>query len=91
MMEEIVQMTPMVVLAGLAAAWLGDAIASAGGYGFLTDMAVSLAGSVLGGVIFWAAVPPGVGMVTMFLAGCVGGALALLAQRTWWRSAPARA
>jgi uncharacterized membrane protein YeaQ/YmgE (transglycosylase-associated protein family) len=87
MLEHIAQMAPMLALAGLTAAWIAEAVSRAGGYGFTWDMALGLTGSVLAGVAVWVALTGGAGMATMFLIGCGGAALLILAQRRVWRHA----
>jgi uncharacterized membrane protein YeaQ/YmgE (transglycosylase-associated protein family) len=88
MFEQIIQMGPMLVLAGLVAGWVAEAVSRAGGYGFLIDMALGLAASVAGGGIFWAVISTDVvGMLAMLMIGCGGAALAIVAQRRFWRSA----
>lgn len=86
MVEHIAQMGPMLVLAGLAVGWLSEAVRPVRGYGFLVDLSIALAGGVIvGGLVLggFSAVP---GMVAMFTIGCVGAALAIVAQRTVWPS-----
>jgi uncharacterized membrane protein YeaQ/YmgE (transglycosylase-associated protein family) len=88
MFEHIIQMGPMLVLAGLMAGWVAEAVSRAGGYGFITDMALGLAGSVAAGGTLWAVIATDVvGMLAMFLIGCGGAALAVVVQRRFWRSA----
>src|SRR5437867_7034566 len=53
MFEHIVQMGPMLVLAGLIAGWVAEAASRAGGYGFVLDMFLGLIGSVVGGATVW--------------------------------------
>lgn len=84
-MEQIVQMGPMLVLAGLMMGWLAETTWRAGGYGLLNDIVVGLAGSLLGGVVFWVAISSQVGMVAMVVIGSVGSGLAIVAQRALWR------
>ena len=45
-----------------------------------------LAGSLVVGAIAWlvTSVPPG--MIAMVVIGCIGGALAIIGQRTLWRA-----
>ena len=88
-MEQIVQMGPMLVLAGLMMGWLAETTWRTGGYGLLSDIVVGLAGSLLGGVAFWVAISSQVGMVAMVVIGSGGGGLAIAAQRAlsrWMRS-----
>jgi uncharacterized membrane protein YeaQ/YmgE (transglycosylase-associated protein family) len=88
MFEHIIQMGPMLVLAAIMAGWVAEAVSRAGGYGFITDMALGLVGSVAGGGSFWAVISTdAVGMLAMFLIGCGSAALAIAAQRRFWRSA----
>jgi hypothetical protein len=87
MAEHIVQTGPMLILAGLLVAWLAEVGSRAGGYGFMLDIAVALAGSVATGALVWALISSNAGMVAMLVTGCGGGALAIVAQRVLWRSA----
>ena len=86
MFEHIVQMGPMLVLAGLMVAWMAEAGSRAGGYGFIPDMVLGVIGSVIGGGTVWVVVSSDAGMLGMFLIGCAGAALAIIAQRSVWRS-----
>jgi uncharacterized membrane protein YeaQ/YmgE (transglycosylase-associated protein family) len=87
MLEHIVQMGPLLVLAGLMAGWLAEAISRAGGYGFIHDIVLGLVGSVVAGMAVWAAGPSHVGMLATFLIGGGSAVLAIGAQRGLWRSA----
>jgi uncharacterized membrane protein YeaQ/YmgE (transglycosylase-associated protein family) len=87
MVEAIVQMGPMLVLGGLMAGWGAEIVSRVGGYGFITDLVIGLAGSLLVGALFWAVVSSNVGMVGMLVIGGVGAAAALVAQRQLVRSA----
>ncbi|HEV8643900.1 MAG TPA: hypothetical protein VGV13_22765 [Methylomirabilota bacterium] len=87
MLEHIIQMGPMLVLAGLMAGWVAEAVSRAGGYGFTHDMVLGLVGSVVGGGTVWVVISSEAGMLAMFLIGCGGAALAIVAQRRFWRSA----
>lgn len=87
MVEHVAQMGPMLILAGLAAGWMAEAVARARGYGLIPDMILGLVGSVAGGGIVWVVVSSDAGMVTMFLLGCAAAALMIIAQRIFWRSA----
>jgi len=91
MFEHIIQIGPMLVLAGLIAGWVAEAASRAGGYGFILDMVVGLVGSVVAGTIVWALTSSNVGMLAMLLIGCSGAALAIAAQRGLWRSTLLRA
>ena len=89
MSEHFVQMIPMLVLAGLTAGWLAEAVSRAsraGSYGFIPDIGLGLVGSVIAGSLVWNAISSEGGMLAMLLIGGVGGALAIIAQRTFWRS-----
>lgn len=87
MAEYIAQMAPMLLLAGITAGWLGEALSRANGYGFMYDLALGIAGSLLAGVLMSFAGGSGTGMTTMFLIGSAGAAVAITAQRYVWRSA----
>ena len=87
MAEHVAQMGPMLILAGLAAGWMAEAVSRARGYGLIPDMVLGLVGSVAGGTIVWFLISSEGGMVTMFLIGCTAAALIIIAQRTLWRSA----
>jgi uncharacterized membrane protein YeaQ/YmgE (transglycosylase-associated protein family) len=87
MPEILVQMLPMLVLGGLIAAWLAEAVSRAGGYGFIPDMLMGLTGSLIAGAAVWGVTSRDPAMTTMFLVGCAGAALAIVAQRGLWRSA----
>jgi uncharacterized membrane protein YeaQ/YmgE (transglycosylase-associated protein family) len=86
MLEHIAQMGPMLILAGLLAGWMAEVVSRAGGYGLRPDMVLGLVGSVVGGGAVWVLVSGHAGMPAMFLIGCVGAALAVVAQRRLWRS-----
>src|SRR5512138_3391055 len=90
MFERIVQMGPMLVLAGLIAGRVAEAASRAGGYGFIFDMVFGLARSVVGGAVVWVFISSDIGMPAMLVIGCAGAALAIAAQRRLWRSAPTR-
>ncbi|MBI2203901.1 MAG: hypothetical protein HYU41_08635 [Candidatus Rokubacteria bacterium] len=86
MLDDIVHMGPMLGLAGLMAGWVAEASSRAGGYGFLHDVAVGLAGSVVAGAAVWTVFSIDAGMPGMFGVGFAGAALAIAAQRMFWRA-----
>jgi uncharacterized membrane protein YeaQ/YmgE (transglycosylase-associated protein family) len=87
MFEHIMQMGPMLVLAGLTAGWVAEALSRAETYGFIHDSVLGLIGSVVMGATIWVVISSGAGMLAMFLIGCGGATLAIVAQRTFWRAA----
>lgn len=87
MFEHVVQMGPMLVLAGLFAGWVSEAASRAGGYGFIFDMVLGLTGSLVVGSIVWVLISSAIWMPGMLAIGCGGAALAIAAQRWLWRSA----
>lgn len=87
MLEDIVHMGPMLLLAGLLAGWIAEAVSRARGYGFIPDLVLGLIGSVVAGVTVWVAISGEAGMAMMFLIGCAGATLMIVAQRSFWRSA----
>jgi len=86
MLEYVAQMGPMLVLAGLMVGWIVETVSRAGGYGLVPDMVVGVVGSVLVGGIVRVAVSHAPGMLGMFVIGCAGAGLAIVAQRSLWRS-----
>ena len=85
MMEDLAQMGPMLILAGLLIGLTAETVSRARGYGLITDMVVGLVGSVIvGGIVLIGVSHPG--MLWMFLIGAAGGAVAIVAQRGLWRS-----
>lgn len=84
--EDFIRIGPMLILAGLLAGWIAEATTRAGGYGFISDMVLGLAGGVVIGGAIRIFVSGEAGMATMFVIGCAGAALAIAAQRTLWRS-----
>jgi uncharacterized membrane protein YeaQ/YmgE (transglycosylase-associated protein family) len=91
LMEDVAQMGPMLVLAGLTVGWVAEAARRAGGHGLLSDLILGLVGSLVVGGIFWVGISSAVGMVAMLAIGGGGAALAIMAQRTAWTSIPVRA
>ena len=89
MAEIIVQMTPMLVLGGLIMGWLAEVVSRPSGYGFISDTVLALAGSLFAGAFVWLVIWRDAGMTMMLLVGCIGAALAILAQRGVWPSARA--
>lgn len=90
LMEDVAQMGPMLVLAGLTVGWIAEAARRVGGHGLLSDLVLGLVGSLAVGGISWVVISSDVGMVAMLVIGGGGAALAIMAQRTVWRSTLAR-
>lgn len=86
MFEQIAHMGPMLILAGLLSGWTAEAVSHAHGYGLIPDMVLGVVGSVVAGATVWFTVSSEAGMPGMFLIGVAGAALAIVAQRTLWRS-----
>ena len=84
MSEHIAQMAPMLIVAGLAAGWVSEALARAGGYGLIWNMALGIGGSAVLGAAVWLFAEPG--MLSMVLIGLSGAALGIFTQRKLWRS-----
>jgi uncharacterized membrane protein YeaQ/YmgE (transglycosylase-associated protein family) len=53
MSEHVAQMVPMLILAGLMAGWVAEAVSRAGSYGLIPGTGLGLVGSVLAGWIVW--------------------------------------
>ena len=90
LMEDVAQMGPMLVLAGLTVGWIAEAARRVGGHGLLSDLVLGLVGSLAVGGIFWVVISSDVGMVAMLVIGVGGATLAIMAQRTVWKAIPAR-
>ena len=86
MMEYLPQMTPLVLSAGLMAAWIADVKSRAGGYGFVSDLILGLLGSGVGGAAVWVLGFDDSGMIAPLAGGVGGAALVIFTQRTLWRS-----
>ena len=84
MNEHIIQMGPMLVLAGLGAGWLADAFMSRRGYGLLVDMGLGVGANLVGGSVLLALGGLPAGMVTMFGVGLVLAISVIVAQRLGW-------
>jgi uncharacterized membrane protein YeaQ/YmgE (transglycosylase-associated protein family) len=91
LIEDVAQMVPMLVLAGLTVGWVAEAARRAGGHGLLSDLILGLVGSLAVGGLFRVVIASDVGMVAMLAIGGAGAALAIMAQRTVWKSPLARA
>jgi hypothetical protein len=89
MNEYIAQMVPMLVLGGLVVAWLAEAAWRDGGYGYMYDMVVGLAGGLIMGSVTWLLMLRDTSMTTMLGLGGMGAGLAIVLQRSLWRSPPA--
>jgi uncharacterized membrane protein YeaQ/YmgE (transglycosylase-associated protein family) len=87
MSEYVAQMGPMLILAGIAAGWVSEAMSRARGYGFITDMTLGLIGSLVAGLAMSLFISREAGMIVMFLVGCAGAAVVIGGQRQVWRSA----
>src|SRR5947207_2402573 len=53
MSEQVAQILPMLVMAGLTAGWLAEVISRAGGYGFVPDLGLVIGGSMAAGGLVW--------------------------------------
>jgi uncharacterized membrane protein YeaQ/YmgE (transglycosylase-associated protein family) len=80
----------MLVLAGLMAGWTAEAVSRSGGYGLVPDMVLGLIGSLLVGGIA-SVISREAGMLGTFMIGGAGAALAVVGQRSLWRSTPLQA
>ena len=85
-LEDVAQMAPMLVLAGLTVGWAAEAVRRVDGHGLLGDLVVGLVGSLVGGTLVWGGISSNMGMVAMFGIGGAGAALAIAAQRAAWPS-----
>ena len=81
-LEDVARIGPMLVLGGMTLGWIGDAVRPAGGHGFLVDLCIALAGSLIVGGIVMGSISTVLGMTAMLSIGGGGAALALIFQRT---------
>src|SRR5713226_7920382 len=84
MNEQIVQMGPMLVLAGLSTGWLADTSMIRRGYGLVVDMGLGVGAALIGGSVFLAFSGLRAGMFVMFVVGFVLATGVILAQRLGW-------
>ena len=84
MNEQIVQMVPMLVLAGLGTGWLAETFLSRRGYGLTVDMGLGVGAALFGGGAFLAGSGAPTGMFVTFGIGLVLAITGVLAQRLWW-------
>ena len=82
--EQIVQMGPMWVLAGLGAGWLAETSMIRRGYGLIVDMGLGVAAALIGGSVFLVFSGLRPGMFVMFVGGFVLATTVVLAQRLVW-------
>jgi uncharacterized membrane protein YeaQ/YmgE (transglycosylase-associated protein family) len=87
--QQITQMGPMWLLAGLSAGWLAEHILTRRGYGLIRDMGLGLGASMVGGGLFLAFSGLSVGMFAMFVVGFVVAATVIVTQRLCWPRATA--
>lgn len=86
--EQIVQIGPMLVLAGLSAGWLAEISMIRRGYGLIVDMGLGVGASLVGGSAFVALSGIPAGMFVMFVVGFVLATSVIVAQRLGWPCAP---
>ena len=76
------------VVVGLLAGWLAGIVMKGGGYGLIGDLVLGIAGSVVGGGIFWAlGVSAGGGLFPTVFVAFVGAVIVIVAQRKVWAHA----
>jgi uncharacterized membrane protein YeaQ/YmgE (transglycosylase-associated protein family) len=88
MNEQIVQMSPMWVLAGLSAGWLSDNFMYRRGYGLTVDMGLGVGASLVGGGVLQALGGFPAGMFVMFVVGFVLATSVIAVQRLGWPCEP---
>ena len=88
MNEQIVQMGPMWVLAGLSAGWLSDNSMYRRGYGLTVDMGIGVGASLVGGGVLQALGGFPAGMFVMFVFGFILATSAIVIQRLGWPCEP---
>jgi uncharacterized membrane protein YeaQ/YmgE (transglycosylase-associated protein family) len=69
------------ILIGLAAGWLAGQIMKGGGYGVLGDLAVGVAGALIGGFLFRLVGFAAVGLLAKLIAATVGAVILIAGLR----------
>ena len=88
MTEQILQMAPMSILAGISAGWLADTWVIRRGRGLIVDMGLGVGASLVGSSVLLALYGPFAGMLGMLVVGFFLATSVILAQRLSWPSAP---
>ena len=88
MNEQMAQMGPILVVAGLGAGWLAETFVGLRGHGLVVDMGVGVGASVIGGSAILALAGHPAGMLFMAGIGFVFGIGVILAQRLCWPRVP---
>jgi len=82
--QQIVELSPMWVLAGLSAGWLAETVMYRRGYGLIVDLGLGVDASVAGATILLALVGLPAQMFIMFVVGFVLAAGVIVVQRLLW-------
>lgn len=88
MNEQMTQMGPILVVAGLGAGWLAETFVGLRGHGLIVDMGVGVGASLAGGSVILALSGHPAGMLFMAGVGFVLGTGVILAQRLCWPRVP---
>jgi hypothetical protein len=88
MNEQVTQMGPILVVAGLGAGWLAETFMGLRGHGLIVDMGLGVAASVVGGSAILALSGHPAGMLFMSGIGFVLAMGVILAQRLCWPRVP---
>ena len=86
MNQQLVEMGPILVLAGLSAGWLAETVLYRRGYGLVVDLSLGVGASLAGGslLLILAGVPAG--MLVVFVVGFALATGLVLVQRLGWPS-----
>ena len=88
MNEQMTQIGPVLVVAGLGAGWLAETFMGLRGHGLIVDMGVGVGASLVGGSAILALSGHPAGMLLMSGIGFVLGMGVILAQRLGWPRVP---
>ena len=86
MNQQLVEMGPILVLAGLTAGWLAETVLYRRGYGLVVDLSLGVGASLAGGSLLLALAGVPTGMLVVFVVGFVLATGLILVQRLGWPS-----
>jgi hypothetical protein len=86
MNQQLVEMGPILVLAGLSAGWLAETVLYRRGYGLVVDLSLGVGASLAGGSLLLTLAGVPTGMLVVFAVGFALATGLVLVQRLGWPS-----